>query len=82
MDVQPAPHSWDIANWPAHVWPGTPARARYSVRTSKSSLIAAGALCRVGRQFVVLGDRYTRWLRKHAARAAKFDIATNFRGRA
>jgi len=46
---------------------------------SKSSLISAGALCRVGRQFVILGDRYTRWLRKHGALAAGLDIAPNSR---
>jgi hypothetical protein len=60
--AQPVPHSWDLEHWPVHVSPHSPDRARYLIRTSKCELIAAGALCRVGRQLVLLGAGYTRWL--------------------
>lgn len=77
--AQLAPHSWDLEHWPAYVWPHSGSRARYVIRMCKRELVAAGALCRVGRQLVLLGAGYTRWLRKHGARAARYDIAPNAR---
>jgi hypothetical protein len=78
--AQPAPHSWDLENWPAHVWPHSAQRARYLIRIWKRELIAARALCRVGRQFVLLGVGYSRWLQSHGTRAARYDIAPNAGG--
>jgi hypothetical protein len=75
--AQPAPHSWDLEHWPVYVWPHTRSRARYVIRMFKRELIAAGALYRVGRQFVLLGAGYTRWLRLHGSQAARYDIAPN-----
>lgn len=77
--AQLAPHSWDLEHWPAYVWPHTGARARYVIRMCKRELIASGALCRVGRQLVLLGAGYTRWLQFHGAQAARYDIAPNTR---
>jgi hypothetical protein len=37
------------------------------LRAYRSELLAAGALARVGRQLIVIGDRYARWLQRQAA---------------
>ncbi len=73
----PIPHSWSINDWPQGVHPGNSARGRYLIRTNKCDLLAAGALARVGRELVVLGDRYTRWLERQASRVPEFEIAPN-----
>lgn len=75
--VAACPHSWDLEHWPEAVYPHERGRARYLVRMHKLDLIAAGALARVGREFVFLGGPYTRWLQKQTTRAAVFDIAPN-----
>jgi hypothetical protein len=72
-----APHSWAIDQWPATVYPHTPSRARYIVRANRDELIAARALSRVGRDLVVLGEGYARWLAKRVAKVEGFDIAPN-----
>jgi hypothetical protein len=75
--VQLAPHSWDMAHWPPHVWPHERSRARYIVRTCKTELLTAGAICRVRRELIFLGVAYTRWLETHRTHAARYDIAPN-----
>lgn len=71
------PHSWSIETWPTPVYPHEAKRARYLVRTRRNELMAAGALVRVGRELVVLGDRYSRWLERQASRVPDFEIAPN-----
>lgn len=71
------PHSWDIEHWPAHVYPHTPNRGRYVVRAHRNELIDAGALIRVGRDLVVIGAPYTKFLAKRAEHVATYDIAPN-----
>jgi hypothetical protein len=71
------PHSWGIEAWPADVHPNSPSRARYLIRTHRDELMAAGALVRVGRELVVLGARYSRWLERQASRVPDFEIAPN-----
>lgn len=71
------PHSWGIDAWPADVYPGTVGRARYLVRVHRESLMLEGALVRVGRDLVVIGARYSRWLEKKAALVAEYEIAPN-----
>lgn len=71
------PHSWDLEGWPATVFPGTTSRAKYIVRTHKDELIREGALARVGRELVVFGARYTRWLEKRASEVPGFVPAPN-----
>lgn len=61
-----APHSWDLEHWPPEVYPGSEPRARYLCRAYRDELLAAGALTRVGRELVVLGARYARWLESRA----------------
>lgn len=69
--------SWSIESWPSHVFPGTPQRARYVLRAHRAELITCGALARVGKELIVLGDRYQRWLERHTADVMGFDIAPN-----
>lgn len=57
-----APHSWDLEHWPAIVYPHTESRARYLIRAYRGELLNAGALTRKGRDIIVLGAPYTRWL--------------------
>jgi hypothetical protein len=68
------PHSWDFSTWPASVFPGSGARAKYLFRIHRSELLAAGACARVGRTIVFLGEGYARFLRKGAARVAGFEV--------
>jgi hypothetical protein len=37
------------------------------LRVHRHELLAAGALSRIGREIIVLGERYCRWLEKHTA---------------
>jgi len=71
------PHSWNISSWPADVWPGSASRANYVIRSNKSELIHAGVLSRVGRDLIVMGDRYTRWLEKKAANVPGYECPAN-----
>lgn len=71
------PHSWGIDSWPPDVWPHTPERGRYLVRSNKSDLMHAGALARVGRELVILGDRYRRWLERRARDVPGYPCAAN-----
>lgn len=70
-----APHSWDLEHWPQDVYPHSESRARYLVRAYRSELMTAGALVRVGRELVVMGDRYSRWLQSKATEVPGY--ATN-----
>lgn len=72
-----APHSWDLEHWPGAVYPHTSGRARYLIRTHRSDLLLSGALVRVGRELVILGDRYTAWLRARVKNVSAFDCAAN-----
>ena len=75
--AEPAPHSWDIEHWPASVYPHTPNRGRYVVRMHRNDLMLAGALTRIGREIVVIGHAYTKWLAKKSANVTDFEIAPN-----
>jgi hypothetical protein len=75
--AEPFPHSWDIEHWPASVYPHTPNRGRYVVRSHRNELLAVGALTRVGRDLVVIGAPYTKFLAKRAERVANYEIAPN-----
>ena len=71
------PHSWDLEGWPSTIFPGSASRARYIVRTHKDELIREGALARVGRELVVFGPRYCRWLEKRASEVTGYVPAPN-----
>lgn len=82
MAKTPLPHSWNISTWPAEVYPGSPDKARYMVRAQRDSLVREGALVRVGRELVIIGDRYARWMQKGTARVAEFECPANKHRRA
>jgi hypothetical protein len=71
------PPSWNIENWPPEIWPNTVERGRYVVRAYRDSLLVAGALSRVGRELIILGARYQRWLEKNASNVPGYTIAPN-----
>jgi hypothetical protein len=70
-------HSWTFATWPEGVYPGNGTRARHLVRVNKNALIAEGVLTRIGREIVVFGVPYTRWLAKQSHRVNNFDVPAN-----
>jgi hypothetical protein len=76
-----APHSWSIETWPTTVYPGSPERARYFIRVHKSELFAAGALTRPGRELVVIGARFTRWLEAQVVKVPEFNTGAARVGR-
>jgi hypothetical protein len=71
------PHSWNIKGWPDFVYPGSPSRGEYIVRMYKDDLMREGALARVGRELVVFGARYSRWLEKRAAEVPGYIAGPN-----
>lgn len=73
INAELAPHSWTIESWPAHVFPNNAERARYLVRVHRDELFAAGVLSRVGRELVILGGRYVRWVESKRARVPEYD---------
>jgi hypothetical protein len=75
--AQLAPHSWAVTDWPAFIYPGSPGKGRYVVRSHRSALIAMGAITRIGRDVVVLGAPYSRFLESRTDRVDGFTIAPN-----
>lgn len=71
------PHSWALNDWPPTVFPKTPSRGRYLVRMYKSELVAAGALTRIGRDLVIFGAEFSRWMQSKRGLVEGFDIAPN-----
>lgn len=72
-----APHSWAVTDWPTQVYPHNASKGRYIVRAHRDDLLKAGALVRIGRDLVVLGAAYSRWLESQADRVNGFTIAPN-----
>ncbi len=66
MTSKPTPpvfgDSWDVRNWPANVWPHKAARAKHCIDCNRDALVKAGVISRVGREIVVNGDAWRRWL--------------------
>jgi hypothetical protein len=75
------PHSWGVAHWPPHVYPGNPAAGRYLVRAHRDELGAYGALTRIGRDLVVLGEGFARFLAAKQDRVSGYQIAANRRAK-
>jgi hypothetical protein len=73
INAEAAPHSWSVETWPKTVYPHTPERARYFLRVHRQELFAAGALVRPGREIVVLGVRFCKWLESKVPNVAEFD---------
>jgi len=66
------PHSWDLASWPASVWPGSGERARWTLRAYRGELLEAGALSRAGKTLIILGKGYGRWLDRRITKVGEF----------
>lgn len=75
--VEKIPHSWSVEDWPQIVYPRSSSKGRYILRANRDALVAAGALVRVGRDLVVIGPAYEKWLVKQGGRVAEFEIAPN-----
>ena len=71
------PHSWTFACWPKDIYPNDGQRGRHVCRAHRNELIAEGALTRIGRELVVLGAGYSRWLAKQANKVLDFDVPAN-----
>lgn len=71
------PHSWPAKDWPAHVFPGNAQRAKHVLRSNRTELLADGALARVGREIIVFGEGYGRWLARKTGRVDGYEIAPN-----
>ena len=71
------PHSWPIKNWPEDVYPNSPDKARYMVRAYRDELTAASALVRVGRELVIIGTPYVRWMQKKGASVHGYECPAN-----
>jgi hypothetical protein len=76
------PHSWTIEGWPTDVYPNSKSRGKYIFRMHKAELIAAGAVCRVGRDLVFFGANYQRWLETKRSDVPTYNITANTRRRA
>lgn len=72
--VEPVPHSWRVNDWPAHVFPGRASTGRYIVRRHRETLERLGALSRIGREIVVFGTGYARFLAKGMDRVRPFEF--------
>jgi hypothetical protein len=73
------PHSWPVSNWPPTVYPNDARKAHYLVREHASELLHAGALVRIGRERVIIGEPYAKWLARKATRVPGYEIACNRR---
>lgn len=71
------PHSWAISEWPESIYPNSGKRARYLIRANKDDLAREGALVRVGRELVVVGAKYERWLAKKASNVPGYECPAN-----
>jgi hypothetical protein len=73
------PHSWSVRMWPVGVWPNDAKKAMYILRMHGKELLAAGALARVGRERIVIGGPFVRWIAKQASRIPDYPVAANLR---
>jgi hypothetical protein len=77
FEVEKVPHSWELKNWPANVWPHHGEKVRWLINSKRNELMKAGALVRPGRNLVVLGPQFLGWLQRQSNRVDGFAIAPN-----
>ena len=70
--TQAAPHTWDVGEWPEHVWPHEATRARWIVRAYRNDLLYHRALTRIGKRLVVIGEGWMRFLAAESAHVEDF----------
>lgn len=66
------PHSWGLSNWPECVWPNDSDKAQWVIRSNKCELIAAGAISRIGKAIVIIGQPYVRLVERRVTRVADY----------
>jgi len=71
------PHSWSLKDWAQDIYPNDSSKATYLVRAHRDELTAAGALVRVGRELVIIGAPYVRWLQKKGAAVHGYECPAN-----
>jgi hypothetical protein len=71
------PHSWPVRNWPASVYPNDSRKGLYLVRIHGRELLKANALARIGRERIVFGAPYVRWMAKKAGDVPGYELAVN-----
>ena len=71
------PHSWSLKDWPEDYYPNDSSKAKYLVRAHRDELTAAGALVRVGRELVIIGAPYVRWMAKKGAAVPGYECPAN-----
>ena len=74
------PHSWRVSDWDRlapDVFPHTASAARHLIRCNKTALVKAKALARVGRDTIVLGPAYDRWLTAQGDKVLEYVIQPN-----
>jgi hypothetical protein len=79
-EIPSLPQSWALSEWSERapgVYPGDSKKAKYLVRMHKRALLESGALVRIGRELVVVGAPYARWIAKQAVRVSGYSIAAN-----
>jgi|HubBroStandDraft_1064217.scaffolds.fasta_scaffold170997_2 hypothetical protein len=81
IEVEKVPHSWELKNWPASVWPHGYEAVRWLIHSKKAELTRAGVLVRPSRNLVVIGAQYISWLQRQSSRVADFAIAPNDKSR-
>ena len=74
------PHSWPVSEWAErapHVFPHTTEKGSYLVRTHQTELVNCGALVRIGRDRVVIGAPYAKWLASQSSKVAGYEVPAN-----
>ena len=71
------PHSWSLKDWPPNIYPKSTEKGRYLARAYRDELIRDGALVRVGRELVIIGDRYVRWMQKKGSAVPGYQCPAN-----
>jgi hypothetical protein len=75
--VVPLPHSWRLCAWPPDVVPNSTSAAKHLIRTHREELRRFGALSRVGRDIIVIGEGYAAFLASKMSRVDNYLIAPN-----
>jgi hypothetical protein len=76
-EIMAVPHSWGFSTWPAHVWPNDGVRGKRFCRTFEDQLFKSGALTRGGRELIVIGAGFTKFLHSQRHRVQDFECPAN-----
>lgn len=71
------PHSWRTKDWPPFVYPGNCSSGKRIVWANQDTLVRLGALARCGRELVVFGGPYVKWLQSQGDRVSGYDLPAN-----